>query len=296
VLAGKTYDLPVAGTHAHSWVMSFPTEIDAFRSFVKLYPERCVLLVDTYDTVESGVPNAITVFRELHDAGKPVRPSIRLDSGDLAKLSKIAHSMMTEAGFENPLIVASNDLEEDLIADLKRQGAKINAWGVGTHLITSHDSPALNGVYKLVALNEDGTWQPRIKISSNPEKATDPGKKQLVRYYDADDHPIADVLYADDESWEDSSKIKVRNRLQPQVPARLKNAARAEALLVPVFEDGKKIPTGANVHDVRRYAKSQIDVIPEEYRRLRNPEVYRVLLSERVASVKESLLLDPELV
>jgi nicotinate phosphoribosyltransferase len=198
VLAGKVYGIPVSGTHAHSWVMSYPNELDAFRAFARHYPDCCVLLVDTYDTVKSGVPNAIQVFQEMRAEGYRMRPAIRLDSGDLAKLSKIAYRMMTEAGLEDPLIVGSNDLDEDLIADLKRQGAKINAWGVGTHLITAHDCPALNGVYKLVAVHDGAAWQPRMKISSNIEKATDPGRKQLVRYYDAEDHPIGDVIHMAD--------------------------------------------------------------------------------------------------
>ncbi|HPK00614.1 MAG TPA: nicotinate phosphoribosyltransferase, partial [Candidatus Hydrogenedentes bacterium] len=174
LLAGKVYGIPVSGTHAHSWVMSFPSELEAFRAFARNYPDRCMLLVDTYDTLGSGVPNAITVFKELHAKGQMARPAIRLDSGDLAKLSKMAYRMMTEAGLKDPLIVASNDLDEDLIADLKRQGARINAWGVGTHLITSNDCPALSGVYKLVAVAQGEAWRPKIKISSNIEKATDP--------------------------------------------------------------------------------------------------------------------------
>ncbi len=295
VLAGKIYDIPVAGTHAHSWVMSFPSELEAFRSFVRLYPKRSVLLVDTYDTVESGVPNAITVFKELRADGHEVRPSIRLDSGDLAKLSKIAHELMVAAGFDDPLIVASNDLDEDLIADLKRQGAKINAWGVGTHLITSHDAPALSGVYKLVSIEEAGAWQPRIKISSNLEKATDPGKKQVVRYYDAKDRPLGDVLYLDGGTWNEGGTIPARKLTTPHVPARLRGANRAEALLKPMIENGRRIGPPTNIHDIREHALSQIAGMPEEFRRLRNPEVYRVLLSEKLGALKETLLMGPEL-
>ncbi len=293
VLAGKLHGIPVAGTHAHSWVMSFPNELEAFRAFVRLYPENSILLVDTYDTVESGVPNAIAAFREMHDKGFLVRPAIRLDSGDLAKLSKIAHAMMLEAGFEDPLIVASNDLEEDLIADLKRQGAKINAWGVGTHLITSHDSPALNGVYKLVALKEEGEWRPRMKISSNLDKATDPGTKNLVRYFDKDGHPIGDVLYLRDEAWARSGDIEGRRRLQPNLPARIRKAACAEELLKPVFANGRRLQASPPIREVRECALAQIAAIPEEFKRLRNPEVYRVVLGKSIGELKGKMIERP---
>ncbi len=289
-LAGKAYGVPVGGTHAHSWVMSFNEEIEAFRTFVRLYPDDPILLVDTYDTLESGVPNAITVFKEMHAQGIDVRPAIRLDSGDLAKLSKIVHGMMAEAGFNDPLIVASNDLEEDLIADLKRQGAKINAWGVGTHLITSHDSPALNGVYKLVALQENGTWIPRIKISSNIEKATDPGRKQLLRYYDERDCPIGDVMYDRGEDWPASGDIDARQRNQPNLNTRLRGATRAESLLKTVFEDGAVTIAAPPLVDIRQRALDQIAAIPDEYKRLRNPQRYNVLLSPTLGATKAQLL------
>lgn len=290
VLAGKVYGVPVGGTHAHSWVMSFSSEEEAFRSFARLYPDNPILLVDTYDTIKSGVPNAIRVFKELKEAGISVRPAIRLDSGDLAKLSKLAHAMMIEAGFDDPLIVASNDLEEDLIADLKRQGAKINAWGVGTHLITAHDSPALNGVYKLVAIEEDGKWVPRIKISSNIGKATDPARKELVRYYDADDCPIGDILYNRSEDFPLSGDIEARRRDQPNLTAHLSGAVRGETLLQTVFQDGVQSAESPSLAEVRRRAIDQMRAIPVEYKRLRNPQIYDVLLSPCLGSIKADLL------
>jgi len=295
VLAGKTYGIPVSGTHAHSWVMSFSSELEAFRAFARNYPERCVLLVDTYDTIESGVPNAITVFREMHAAGNPVRPAIRLDSGDLAKLSKTAHRMMCEAGFTDPLIVASNDLEEDLIADLKRQGAKINAWGVGTHLITSNDCPSLNGVYKLVSVREDGAWMPRIKISSNLMKATDPCKKNLVRYYSDEGSPLGDVLYDSGETWQTEGTVVGRHRRLPHNEARLRGAARADSLLETVFDKGHIVKDTPPIQQIRDHALSQIAALPEEYKRLRNPEIYRVILSEKVGVLKDELLKGPDI-
>ena len=293
VLAGKVYGIPVAGTHAHSWVMSFGNELEAFRAFARHYPERCVLLVDTYDTVKSGVPNAITVFREMQAQGIPIRPAIRLDSGDLAKLSKIAYHMMIEAGLKDPLIVASNDLDEDLIADLKRQGAKINAWGVGTHLITAYDCPALSGVYKLVAVHNGTRWQPRMKISSNIEKATDPGRKQVIRYYDAGDHPIGDVMYLDDETYPESGAIAGRHRTQPHRRAFLEDAVRAEPLLRPVFVEGKRQAPSEPVGNIRRRTRAQLDVLPDEFKRLRNPEIYQVLISNGMGEIKDAVLANP---
>ncbi|HNR32934.1 MAG TPA: nicotinate phosphoribosyltransferase, partial [Candidatus Hydrogenedentes bacterium] len=296
VLAGKTYGIPVTGTHAHSWVMSYPNELDAFRAFARLYPERCVLLVDTYDTVKSGVPNAIKAFQEMRALGVPVRPAIRLDSGDLAKLSKIAYRMMRDAGLDDPLIVASNDLEEDIIADLKRQGAKINAWGVGTHLITSFDCPSLNGVYKLVAVKENGVWAPRMKISSNLDKATDPARKELVRYHNADGEPIGDIIYRAGEPWAESGVITGRHRVRPHHEAHLPEpAARAEALLQPAFRDGRRIGDPPPIQEIRARAQAQIAALPDEFKRLRNPEIYHVLLSTDIGAMKDAMLDNPDL-
>jgi nicotinate phosphoribosyltransferase len=274
--------------------MSFSSELEAFRAFIRLYPERCVLLVDTYDTITSGVPNAITAYKEMRAKGVMARPAIRLDSGDLAKLSKIAYRLMTEAGLEDPLIVASNDLEEDLIADLKRQGAKINSWGVGTHLITSHDCPALSGVYKLVALREKGQWQPRIKISSNASKATDPGYKRVTRYYNDWNQPIGDVMGLFDEGLPDSDIIPGRNRTQPHMDVRLRGATRSEDLLEVVFENGVRVGKPPSIHAVRQRALDQVAALPEEFKRLRNPEIYRVILSPEVGRLKEEMLKNPD--
>ena len=295
VLAGKIYGIPVAGTHAHSWVMSFSSELEAFRAFARHYPDRCTLLVDTYDTVKSGVPNAITVFKEMKDAGHKIRPAIRLDSGDLAKLSKIAYNMMIDAGLENPLIVASNDLEEDLIADLKRQGSRINAWGVGTHLITSKDSPSLSGVYKLAAIYNESSWQPRMKITSNVEKATDPGKKKLVRYYDSKDHPLGDVMYLHDENWDYSEQVVGRNRTSPGHKHALEGVARAESMLKLVIQSGQRLTAPENIQTIRDRAQQQIAYLPEEFKRMRNPEIYDVLLSPKIGDMKETMLDNPEL-
>lgn len=294
VLAGKTYGIPVSGTHAHSWVMSFESELEAFRAFIRNYPERCVLLVDTYDTIESGVPNAIRVYKEAREQGLKVRPAIRLDSGDLAKLSKIAYKMMIEAGLEEPLIVASNDLEEDLIADLKRQGAKINAWGVGTHLITARDCPSLSGVYKLVAVQENGDWLPRMKTTSNVTKATDPCRKQVFRYYGQDDYPIGDVLCDAAEEAPQSGDVPGVPRTQLHIKKRLRGAVRTSPLLETVFNKGERTCSAPAIKATRQHVLDQIAGMPDEFKRLLNPEIYRVMLSESVGAMKEKLLENPD--
>lgn len=290
VLAGKAHGIPVAGTHAHSWVMSFPSELEAFRAFARQYPDRCILLVDTYDVIRSGVPNAIKVFKEMRAAGKNVRPAIRLDSGDLAKLSKAAHRMMMEAGLENPLIVASNDLNEDLIADLKRQGARINAWGVGTQLITSYDFPALGGVYKLTAIEGPEGWIPRMKISSNIEKATDPGRKQIIRYYDAEHHPVGDMLIEENTPWPRRGPVSGRSQKLPHLKAVLEDAVVGEPLLRVVFENGRRTIEKSSVSRIREHAMEQQQKLGEEFKRLRNPEIYKVILSQGLGEIKARLL------
>ena len=193
VLAGQLFDIPVKGTHAHSWIMSFPDEYTAFKTYAELYPSACILLADTYDTLKSGVPNAIRVFREMREKGIPLSGyGIRLDSGDLAYLSKKARKMLDDAGFPDAVISASNDLDEYLIASLKAQGAAITSWGVGTNLITSKDCPSFGGVYKLAAIMDaDGSFIPKIKLSENTEKITNPGNKTVYRIYEKDSGKIS---------------------------------------------------------------------------------------------------------
>ena len=216
VLAGKLFDVPVKGTHAHSWIMSFPDELTAFRAYAKLYPSACILLADTYDTLGSGVPNAIRVFQEMRDAGIPLTfYGIRLDSGDLAYISKKARKMLDDAGFPDAVISASNDLDEYLIDSLKIQGAAITSWGVGTNLITSKDGPSFGGVYKLAAIMDrhTGKFIPKIKLSENTEKVTNPGNKTVYRIYskstgkikaDLIEHVITPVMAAENMPWDNA--------------------------------------------------------------------------------------------
>ncbi len=224
VLAGQLFDVPVLGTHAHSWIMSFKDEYTAFKTYAELYPDNCTLLVDTYDTLKSGVPNAIRVFQEMRDSGKKLtKYGIRLDSGDLAYLSKEARKMLDAAGFETAVIAASNDLDEYLLHDLKVQGAAITSWGVGTNLITSKDCPSFGGVYKLAAIrNEDGEFVPKIKLSENTEKITNPGNKTIYRIYDKTTGKIrADLICFAHETFDTSKDLVIFDPIETWKKTRL---------------------------------------------------------------------------
>ena len=259
VLAGQLFDVPVMGTHAHSWIMTFPDEYTAFKYYAELYPDNCTLLVDTYDTLKSGVPNAIRVFQEFKDAGKPLKKyGIRLDSGDLAYLSKKARKMLDEAGFPDASICASNDLDEYLLHDLKAQGAAINSWGVGTHLITSKDCPSFGGVYKLSAIkNENGEFIPKIKISENTEKITNPGNKTIYRVYEKETGKIkADLICFADETFDESQDLLLFDPLETWKKTKLAGGTYTmREMLVPIFKNGECIYTSPTVTDIAEYCK-----------------------------------------
>ncbi len=286
VLAGRLFGIPVRGTHAHSWVMSFSSEQAAFEAFADAFPRGCVLLVDTYHPLKSGVPNAIQVFK----ARPQLPPAIRLDSGDLARLSKAAHRLFSQAGLPEVRIVGTNDLDEDLIADLKRQGAKINTWAVGTHLITSKDHPALDGVYKLVAIEKNGRWVPRLKLSGNPEKTTDPGLKRPLRCYNSDRQPLGDVMIAEQEPVPQGPALSSHDRRYLLQKRQLNQVAAIEELLHPVFTGGRPTGPAPSLEEIRAHARASLAAFPEEYLRLRNPEIYWLGLSETLAKIKQDAL------
>lgn len=294
VLTGQMFNVPVAGTHAHSWVMSFDTEIEAFRAYAKLFPQKCILLVDTYDTLGKGVPNAIKVFNEMKEQGiKLGTYGIRLDSGDLAYLSKKARTMLDAAGYPDAIISASCDLDEYLIADLKRQGAKITLWGVGTKLITSDDCPSFGGIYKLAAeKNSKGAFLPKIKISDNPEKVTNPGIKKVIRVYDVTTNKIkADVIALEEEVFDTTRDLILRDPKARWKKMQLKaNNYRLKELLVPIFRGGKCVYTLPAVMEIREYAKEELETLWEEYKRLMNPAVVPVDLSDELYYLKEQML------
>ena len=289
VLTGQLFGVPVGGTHAHSWVMSFEDELTAFRAYADVFPDNCLLLVDTYDTLGSGVPNAITVFKELRARGKePV--GIRLDSGDLAFLSRQARVMLDDAGFPNAKIFASGDLDEEVIWDLKAQGAAIDVWGVGTRMITSMDNPALGGVYKLSAEEVDGTFIPRIKISENPAKITNPGVKQLYRFYDRrSGKALADLLALDEEDFSSGEPLEI---FDPENTWKRMTLCdyRIRQLLVPVFENGELVYDSPALSEIAAYAKQEMETFWDEYKRLNRPHRYKVDLSQKLYDLKLQLL------
>ncbi len=289
VLTGQMFQVDVKGTHAHSWVMSFPTELDAFRAYADVFPNACLLLVDTYDTLRSGVPNAIKVFDELKAKGhKPV--GIRLDSGDLAYLSKKARVMLDEAGHTEAMIFASGDLDETVIRDLKAQGARIDVWGVGTKLITSLDCPALGGVYKLSAEIIDGVIYPKIKISDNIVKMTNPGYKKVFRLYDKKNGmALADIIALEDERIDETQPLRIYHPEQRYKTKLLSNFSVRE-MLVPLFIGGRQIYQPPEMSEIQAYCKKELSTFWEESKRLLNPHEYKVDLSDRLYELKQKLI------
>ncbi len=290
VLAGKMFDVKISGTHAHSWVMSFKEEIDAFRAYAKLNPDSCLLLVDTYDTLKSGVPNAIKVFDELVANGhKPV--GIRLDSGDLAYLSKRAREMLDAAGHTETKIFASGDIDEHIIAALNSQGAKIDVWGIGTKLITSAPRPALGGVYKLAAIqNENGEWEPRMKFSDTPEKITNPGFKTLFRIYDANGMAAADLIALRGESIDTTKPLTIFHPIETWKKTTFENYSVRE-LQVPIFERGKQVYNVPALKDTIEFAKKSKGQFSEEHKRLINPHSYKIDLSDALYDLRKELMI-----
>ncbi len=295
VLAGKMFGVPIRGTHAHSWIMSFPDELTAFRKYAKLYPTACILLVDTYDTLKSGIPNAIKVFKEMRGAGIPLTfYGIRLDSGDLAYLSKKAKKMLDEAGFTDAVISASNDLDETLINSLKIQGATINSWGVGTNLITSKDSPSFGGVYKLAAImdRKAGQFIPKIKLSENAEKITNPGNKAIKRIYNRESGKIiADLICLEGEVFRESNSLLLFDPIETWKKTHLApNSYTMRDLLVPVFKGGACVYSSPAVMDIRDYCQKELNTLWDESRRLVNPHEVHVDLSNDLWNMKKQLL------
>lgn len=294
VLAGQMFDVPVMGTHAHSWIMSFKDEYTAFKEYAALYPNACTLLVDTYDTLKSGVPNAIRVFQEMRDAGiQPKSYGIRLDSGDLAYLSKKARKMLDDAGFTDAVIAASNDLDELLIHDLKIQGAAITSWGVGTNLITSKDCPSFGGVYKLAAIkNSDGEFVPKIKISENTEKITNPGNKTIFRVYDKETGKMrADLICFADETFDESEDLLLFDPNATWKKTRLEGGSYyMREILKPVFINGECIYHSPSVKEIAAYCKQEKATLWDETMRLFNPHKVYVDLSQKLYDTKAKLL------
>ena len=295
VLTGKMFHVPVKGTHAHSWIMSFPDEYTAFKKYAELYPDACTLLVDTYDTLRSGVPNAIRVFKEMRESGIELKNyGIRLDSGDLAYMSKKARQMLDEAGFPDAVISASSDLDEYLIDSLKTQGAAISSWGVGTNMITSKDCPAFGGVYKLAAVWDEKTQEfiPKIKLSENTEKITNPGNKKILRIYDKESGKIrADLICLADEEYDEEKDLIIFDPLETWKKTKIKGGTYTlREMLVPVFQKGECVYTSPSVMEIRDYCTREKDTLWEETKRFANPHKVYVDLSDKLFKIKSELL------
>ncbi len=278
VRAGKMFGIPVAGTHAHALVQAYRDEYTAFHKYARRHKD-CVFLVDTYDTLKSGVPNAIKVAKELGD--KVNFKGIRLDSGDLAYLSKKARKMLDEAGFTETKIIASNDLDENTIINLKSQGARIDSWGIGTKLITAYDQAALGAVYKLVSIeDENGKMQDTIKISGNPEKVTTPGIKKVYRIINTLNHKSeGDYIALEDENPGEEKRLKMFHPVHTFVSKFVTNF-EAKDLHQDIFADGKLVYELPELQDIQQYAASNMEVLWDEYKRTMHPEEYPVDLSE----------------
>jgi nicotinate phosphoribosyltransferase len=290
MLAGEKFGIPTKGTHAHSWVQTFESEQAAFDVYAKVMPDQVTLLVDTYDTLKSGVPHAIETAKKLEAMGKKMN-AIRLDSGDLAYLSIKAREMLDQAGLNYVKIVASNDLDENTIFNLKAQGARIDTWGVGTQLITAADQPALGGVYKLVEREIKGEMVPTIKISGNPEKVSTPGKKNVYRIVDrVSGKATADyIAFPGEEKPHDGLRLKLFNPQHQYLQKYVKNYDAIE-MLTPVFENGLLVYKLPSLDEIRGYHREQMDLFWPEYLRKLNPEIYRINISEKVWDLKQKMV------
>ncbi len=285
-IADRNYDIPALGTMAHSWVQSFDSEYDAFRKYTELYPENATLLIDTYNVLKSGLPNAIKVFKEL----KPAKMGIRIDSGDITYLTRECRRILDEEGLQDCKIVISNSLDEYIIRDVILEGAKIDSFGVGERLITAKSEPVFGGVYKLSGIERNGELVPKMKISENVEKITNPGFKKVVRFYAKDTgKAMADVIMLNDEPTPNGKPYEI---FDPNAVWKRKILENYEAkdLLVKIFEDGKCIYECPDIQEIRRTCTEQLDTLWGEMLRFENPQTYYVDLSKPLWNLKHDLL------
>ena len=289
-ITDRDFEVPALGTMAHSWVQIFPSELDSFRAYARLYPDDCVLLVDTYNVLKSGIPNAIKTFQE-EVIPRGFRPKgVRIDSGDIAYLSKESRKMLDKAGFEDCPIVVSSSLDEYVIEDLINQGAAINSLGVGERLITARSEPVFGGVYKLVAIESEGKIIPKIKISENVDKITIPGFKQVYRLYDkTSGKATADVISLHDEIIDESKPYQIFHPLYTWKKKTLTNFT-ARKLLIKIFDKGNCVYESPNIKDIQKYCKEQISTLWDEVLRFENPHEYFVDLSDILWNIKTDLL------
>lgn len=288
-LAGKLYDIPVMGTMAHSWIMAFPSELEAFEAYAKLYPTNAVFLIDTYDTLKSGIKNAIKVGAKLVEQGYNF--GVRLDSGDISYLTTEVRKELDNAGFPQAKICVSNELTEEIVETLVQQNTPINSWGVGTHMVTGGNEASFTGVYKLGARfdKESGKNEPAMKFSDNPEKNTNPGIKNVYRLYDENGNAKADIIALEDETIEENKEYRYYH---PMVDYRqfIFTAAKVEPLLHKVVENGNriepKLPAGTVLRNAHTLMQQQLESLDASYKRILNPHIYKVSLTEALKNLK----------
>jgi nicotinate phosphoribosyltransferase len=286
LLAGKLYGIPVRGTHSHSWVMVFDDELEAFQTYAKALPNHCIFLVDTYDTLD-GVSRAIEVGRWLKQQGKQLL-GIRLDSGDLADLSIKSRRLLDQAGFTDTKIIASNELDEIIISELKRQGAKITVWGVGTNLVTGKDQPALDGVYKLSAIRDPGSeWKYKLKLSEQMTKVSNPGILQVRRFY-SDQENVADMIY--DIQSPLTEEYRLVDPFDPTQERFLKKGLQSRDLLQPIFREGKCVYELPSLNQIRENTKRELSHFPVGIKRYLNPHLYVVGMEKSLYEIKINLI------
>lgn len=289
-IVDRDFNIPALGTMAHSWIQMFPTELEAFKAYAKIYPSNCYLLVDTYNTLREGIPNAIKTFNEVVVPAGYRPKGIRIDSGDIAYLSKEARKMLDDAGYQDCTIMASSSLDEYTIRDLINQGAKIDSFGVGERLITARSEPIFGGVYKLTAVEKNGQIIPKIKISENVGKITTPGFKQLYRLFSRETNKaIADVITLHDEEINDNEPYEIFHPLFTWKRKTVENFY-AKKILVQIFDKGKNIYESPNIHEIKKYCSEQIDLLWDEVKRFEKPHEYFVDLSQELWTIKDNLL------
>jgi nicotinate phosphoribosyltransferase len=288
VYAGKRFNIPVTGTMAHSWVMAFDDEREAFERFAELYPDAAVLLIDTYDTLDSGIPNAIEIGKRLKEKGKPF--GVRLDSGDIQYLSIQVRKALDRAGLTDATIAASNELNEDIIHQLVSAGTPIDLWGVGTHMVTGGSQSSFSGVYKLAAKEVDGEYQPTMKVSDNPEKSTNPGIKQVHRFLDEEGSPIADLITFDDDGIDGEHTYTFHHPYVDYRHFSMKPRGPVVPLLKQRMKDGAVVGPQPSLAEIQALARENLDALDQTFRRIINPHIYKVSISDTVKNTKGAML------
>ena len=286
--AGMKFNIPVSGTMAHSWIMAFDSELDAFKKYVELYPDQAVLLIDTYDTLGSGLENAIIIGKELKARGK--RLGVRLDSGDLQYLSSRVRERLDNAGLEDAFIAVSNELNEEIIRQLVTNKAPIDVWGVGTQLVTGGSDAALSGVYKLCAKQENGLIVPTLKVSDNPEKTTNPGVKQVYRFFGKENGPMADLIALEDEEIDGSRPYQLFHPMYEFKHCTLESFSQVRPLLSKKIDKGRLITPKQQLHELREKALSELETLDDTYKRILNPHIYKVSLTRKLRDLKFRML------